>query len=68
MATMLTLLAITAPAPAGIHFLDHRGQEIVLEQASKRIVSMFTSGPLVYYAVEGSGDHVVGVNKKAQDM
>ena len=67
-ATTLTLSAIAAPAGADMHFLDHRGQEIVLEQAPKRIVSMFASGPLVYYAVEGSGEHVVGVNKKAQDM
>jgi iron complex transport system substrate-binding protein len=66
-ATALTLLA-AGPARAEIHFLDHRGQEIVLDQAPKRIVSMFASGPLVYYAVEGTGEHVVGVNKKAQDM
>ena len=32
------------------------------------MVSLFASGPIVYYAVEGGLEHVVGVNRKAQAM
>jgi iron complex transport system substrate-binding protein len=62
------LMAPTAGARAEIKFLDHRNQVITLEQPPQRIVSMFASGPLVHYAVEGDSSHIVGVNKKAQAM
>jgi iron complex transport system substrate-binding protein len=71
-ATALTLLStISAEAQesvAGIRFLDHRNQVIELPAPPERIVSMFASGPLVHYAVEGRSDHIVGVNRKAQKM
>ena len=66
MAAFLT--TASAGAQAEIKFLDHRNQVITLEQPPQRIVSMFASGPLVHYAVEGDSSHIVGVNKKAKAM
>jgi iron complex transport system substrate-binding protein len=60
--------ASTAAAEDTIRFLDHRNQVIELASPPEKIVSMFASGPLVYYAVEGSSDHIAGVNRKAQKM
>jgi iron complex transport system substrate-binding protein len=58
-----------APAAAGeIQFLDHRNKVITLKEPPQRIVSMFASGPLVHYAIDGQADHFVGVNKKAKAM
>ena len=63
------LLATTlAGAQAEVYFLDHRNKEIVLDTPPEKIVSMFASGPIVYYAVEGNGDHIVGVHKKGVKM
>lgn len=64
------VLAITSAAAQAeeVRFLDHRNKVIALEAPPQRIVSLFASGPLVYYAVEGSGDRIVGVNKKAEKM
>lgn len=60
------LLATMGAAQADVTFLDHRGKTITLKEPPKRIVSMFASGPLVHYAVEGTGEHIVGVNAKAK--
>ncbi len=62
------LAAPLAGAQAEVKFLDHRNQTITLEQPPQRIVSMFASGPLVHYAVEGDSSRIVGVNKKAKAM
>jgi iron complex transport system substrate-binding protein len=62
------LMAPAAGAQAEIKFLDHRNQVITLAAPPERIVSMFTSGPLVHYAVEGDSSHIVGVNKQAKAM
>lgn len=69
LAIALTLgSAAGAVAEDGIRFLDHRNQVIELASPPKKIVSMFASGPLVHYAVEGRSDHIAGVNRKAQKM
>jgi iron complex transport system substrate-binding protein len=65
----MTLIAIAAAAAATVaqaetRFLDHRNKEIVFEKPPEKIVSMFASGPIVYYAVEGNADHVKGVYEK----
>jgi len=66
------LVALLTPpltgAQAEVQFLDHRNQVITLESPPQKIVSMFASGPLVHYAVEGRSDHIAGVNKKAKAM
>jgi iron complex transport system substrate-binding protein len=67
-AVVAALLTTTLAAQAEVSFLDHRNKLIVLESPPKKIVSMFASGPLVHYAVEGRSDHIAGVNKKAQAM
>jgi iron complex transport system substrate-binding protein len=59
---------ITTTAQAETQFLDHRGKTILLKEPPQRIVSMFASGPLVYYAVKGDGQAIVGVNKKGTEM
>lgn len=66
----LALLAAAVPTASAeeIRFLDHRGKVVALEAAPQRIVSMFASGPLVYYAVTGESAPIVGVNKKAKKM
>ena len=66
--TMAALMAMAGAAQAEVQFLDHRGKVIDLKEPPKRIVSMFASGPLVHYAVEGTGEHIVGVNVKAKAM
>lgn len=61
--------AVALPAAAGeVRFLDHRNKEIVLETPPQRLVSMFASGPIVYYAVEGKADHVVGTRQDGLKM
>src|ERR1700741_4527348 len=68
---MLLVALLTTPlagAQAEVQFLDHRNQVIVLESPPQKIVSMFASGLLVHYAVEGRSDHIAGVNKKAKAM
>jgi len=60
------LLAVMGAAQADVTFLDHRGKQITLKEPPKRIVSMFASGPLVYSAVEGTTEHIVGVNVKGK--
>nr|WP_298682474.1 ABC transporter substrate-binding protein [uncultured Dongia sp.] len=60
--------ALSGAAAEEIRFLDHRGKVIALKAPPERVVSMFASGPLVYYAVEGESKHIVGVNKKAKKM
>ena len=66
-AAMLLTSALSA-AQAEVRFLDHRGKVIVLESPPQKIVSMFASGPLVYYAVDGKSDHIAGVNIKGVKM
>ena len=61
-------LAAIASAHAETRFLDHRNKEIVFEKPPEKIVSMFASGPLVYYAVEGNADHIAGVHQKGMKM
>ena len=60
------LLATIGAAQADVTFVDHRGKTITLKEPPKRIVSMFASGPLVYAAVEGTTEHIVGVNVKGK--
>ena len=62
------LLSAAPAAQAEVNFLDHRGKLITLEAPPQRIVSMFASGPLVHYAIDGHSDRIVGVNKKAKAM
>ncbi len=64
----VALLTSTLAAQADVTFLDHRGKLIELEAPPQRIVSMFASGPLVHYAIDGHSDRIVGVNKKAKAM
>ncbi|MBL8893290.1 MAG: ABC transporter substrate-binding protein [Rhizobiales bacterium] len=61
-------LAAIASAHAETRFLDHRNKEIVFEKPPEKIVSMFASGPIVYYAVEGKADHIAGVYEKGLKM
>ena len=68
-AAAAALLTTTqAGAQAEVRFLDHRGKAIVLESPPQKIVSMFASGPLVYYAVDGKSDRIAGVNIKGVKM
>ena len=62
------LLATSAGAQAEVRFLDHRNKLIVLESPPKKLVSMFASGPLVYYAVDGGSDHLAGVRRDGLEM
>ena len=68
-AAIAAALVVAMPAAqADVTFLDHRGKLIALEAPPQRIVSMFASGPLVHYAIDGHSNRIVGVNKKAQAM
>jgi iron complex transport system substrate-binding protein len=68
-AAIAAALVVAMPAAqAEVTFLDHRGKLIELEAPPQRIVSMFASGPLVHYAIDGHSDRIVGVNKKAKAM
>ena len=67
-AISVALLAAVPAAQAEVTFLDHRGKLIALEAPPQRIVSMFASGPLVHYAIDGQSERIVGVNKKAKVM
>ena len=68
-AAIAAALVVAMPAAqAEVTFLDHRGKLIALEAPPQRIVSMFASGPLVHYAIDGHSDRIVGVNKKAKAM
>src|SRR5262245_29390390 len=67
-AIAVLLTTSLSDARAEVQFLDHRNQVIVLDSPPQKIVSMFASGPLVHYAVEGRSDHIAGVNKKAKAM
>ena len=62
------LLATASVAHAEVRFLDHRDKVIVLESPPQRVVSLFASGPIVYDAVDGSLDHIVGVNRQGLAM
>jgi iron complex transport system substrate-binding protein len=64
----VALLAAAPAAQAEVTFLDHRGKLIELKAPPQRIVSMFASGPLVHYAIDGRSERIVGVNKKAKAM
>ncbi len=66
LAAAAMLLASMGAAQAEVTFVDHRGKTITLKEPPKRIVSMFASGPLVYSAVEGTTEHIVGVNVKGK--
>src|SRR5688500_14536213 len=70
--TAAIAVALVAAASAGegaeVELLDHRGKVIALEAPPQRIVSMFASGPLVHYAIDGQSERIVGVNKKAKAM
>ena len=68
-AAIAAALVVAVPAArAEVTFLDHRNKEIVLETPPEKIVSMFASGPIVYYAVEGNANHIAGVHQKAKKM
>jgi iron complex transport system substrate-binding protein len=68
-AVIAATLVVAAPAAqAEVTFLDHRGKLIEFEAPPQRIVSMFASGPLVHYAIDGHSERIVGVNKKAKAM
>lgn len=56
------LAAIGSPALADTSFLDHRGQTITLEQPPEKLVSIVRSTPVIYYAVDGTADHIAGIN------
>lgn len=58
--------AVPAAQATEINFFDHRGKLITLKEPPQRIVSMFASGPLVHYAIDGHSERIVGVNKKAK--
>ena len=60
--------AAVSVAHSETRFLDHRNKEIVFEKPPEKIVSMFASGPIVYYAVEGKADHIAGVYEKGLKM
>jgi iron complex transport system substrate-binding protein len=68
-AAITAALVVALPAAqAEVTFLDHRGKLIELQAPPQRIVSMFASGPLVHYAIDGHSDRIIGVNKKAKAM
>ena len=68
-AAIAAALVVAVPAAqAEVTFLDHRGKLIELEAPPQRIVSMFASGPLVHYAIEGHSDRIVGVQQEGQGM
>jgi iron complex transport system substrate-binding protein len=64
----VAVLTAAPAAQAEVTFLDHRGKLIELKEPPQRIVSMFASGPLVHYAVDGHSERIVGVGKKAKAM
>src|SRR5262249_31164259 len=61
-------LIVSQAAKAEVRFLDHRDKVIVLETPPKKLVSMFASGPLVYFAVDGGSEHIAGVRKDGIEM
>jgi len=66
--TAAFLMATLPGAQAEVRFLDHRNKEIVLESPPQKLVSMFASGPIVYYAVDGGSEHIVGVRQDGLKM
>jgi iron complex transport system substrate-binding protein len=60
------LVLAAGAAEAQVSFLDHRGVLIELETPAQRLVSIIRSAPVVYYSVDTTAAHQVGMNADTQ--
>lgn len=70
--TCLTLLmALPVFLPATVHaesaFLDHRGKTITFQEPPERVVTIVRSAPIIYRAINGTAEHIAGMNKDSLD-
>lgn len=57
------LAACTSMAMAQeVNFEDHRGKTITFDATPKRVVTIVRSAPIIYRAVDGTADHIAGMN------
>jgi iron complex transport system substrate-binding protein len=63
----LGLVLASGGAAAQVSFLDHRGALIALETPPQRLVSIVRSAPIVYYSIDGTAAHMVGMNADTHD-
>lgn len=62
----LVLALAAGAALAQVSFLDHRGVAIELAGPAQRVVSIVRSAPVVYYSIDGTAAHMVGMNADTQ--
>ena len=53
-------LGASLPAAAQTSFIDQIGQTITIDGPPKRVAALPSAAALVYYAVDGTADHIVG--------
>ncbi|QEW18167.1 corrinoid ABC-transporter substrate-binding protein [Marinibacterium anthonyi] len=54
---------LAGPTLAQTSFIDHRGKTITFDTPPEKVVTIVRSAPILYRAVDGSADHVAGMNK-----
>lgn len=66
---VIGLLCLSAPAAAMAEsaFTDHRGKTITFQTPPERVVTIVRSAPIIYRAIDGTADHIVGMNKDSLD-
>ncbi|MCG6903727.1 MAG: ABC transporter substrate-binding protein [Rhodobacter sp.] len=57
----------TGTVVAQASFQDHRGQQIELDAPPERLVTIVRSAPIIYRAVDETGDNIAGMNKDSLD-
>ncbi|WP_428928207.1 ABC transporter substrate-binding protein [Marinibacterium sp. SX1] len=58
-----TLALLAGGALAQASFVDHRGKTITFDSPPERVVTIVRSAPILYRAVDGTADHVAGMNR-----
>jgi len=61
LAVSLPLALMSAPpAAAQTSFIDQAGRVVMLEAPAKRLITLSAATPLVYFAVDGTTEHIAG--------
>jgi len=55
-------LFLAGAATAQVSFTDHGGKLIEFDSPPERLVSIIRSGPIVYTAIDGTTEHIAGMN------